>query len=203
MTRAIAILCAALVCSAFKLTAQSASHPPQERSAGVAGLEFLGTNSPMQPLTKLPAMAEARSCPVQMQALQGSGRGLLVARDSQNEGKTQTNQPSQRIHLILTQSSAQPIVQARVLVRGFGPKARMEHALSRGDGTTILSRTLVVRMRAEGKGEAAGELVLPGFTSVQSIDLLALHYDDGSSWNALLRAPCSVTPDPLMLIADR
>ena len=61
----------------------------------------------------------------------------------------------------------------------------------------------LVRMRAEDKDSVAGELVLPGFTSVQTIELLALRYDDGSSWNALPRTPCSVKPDLLMLVADR
>ena len=207
MTRASAGLVSLLLSATMGLTAQSVYHPPQEQSTGVAGMELVEPGAPVNPVTKLSGIREVAACPVEMQARQGSGRGLLVAKDrpGQRPGQDQTrgDQPSQRIHLILSQGTEKPIVQARVLVRGFGAKARMEHALSSADGATNLSRTLVVRMRAEDKDSVAGELVLPGFTSVQTIELLALRYDDGSNWNALLQTPCSVKPDLLMLVADR
>ena len=207
MTRAYAGLVSLLISGTLGLAAQSVYQPPQEQSAGVAGMELVEPGAPVNPLTKLSGIAEVAACPVEMQARQGSGRGLLVAKDrpGQRPGQEQIrgDQPSQRIHLILSQGTEKPIVQARVLVRGFGAKARMEHALSSEAGATNLSRTLVVRMRPEGKESVAGELVLPGFTSVQTIELLALRYDDGSNWNALPRTPCSVKPDLLMLVADR
>jgi hypothetical protein len=156
-------------------------------------------------LAPQPSVApKAAICPVQMQAQQGTGRGLLVVRrDNKNGSKTQPDQPSQRIHLILGDGNGKHIVQARVVVRGFGSKGRVDPSLSTAGDAATLSRTLVVRMRAEGKESVAGELLLPGFTSVQTIELLALRYDDGSSWNALPRTPCSVKPDLLMLVAGR
>lgn len=208
MQRASAGLFSLLLSGALGLTAQSVYHPPQEQSVGVAGMESIGGSVfSVQGLNSIapqsPVLPKASVCPVQMQARQGSGPGLLVVRDNKNQGKTQPDQPSQRIHLILGDGNGKRIVQARVLVRGFGPKGRVDPSLSTAAVATTLSRTLVVRMRAEGKDSVTGELVLPGFTSAQTIELLALRYDDGSSWNALLRTPCSVKPDLLMLVADR
>lgn len=178
------------------LSAQTAAHP--QPGFGVAGMESIGPNS--QPLLSLP-MAGVAACPVQMQARQGSGRGLLLAHDGPAQDKAIPDQPIQRIHLVMNDGKGKHIVQARILARGFGPKGRIQNALSSQGEATTVSRTVVVRMRPEDKESVAGELVLPGFTSVQTIQLQALRYDDGTSWNALLRAPCSVTPDLLMLIA--
>ena len=208
MTRAYAGLVSLLISGTLGLAAQSVYHPQQEQSAGVAGMAGMGgcvfSIGGLNSITPQPSVApKATICPVQMQALQGTGRGLLVVRDNKNQDKTQPGQPSQRIHLILGDGDGKRIVQARILARGFGSKGRVDPSLSTAGDATTLSRTLVVRMRAEGKDGAAGELVLPGFTSVQTIELLALRYDDGSSWNALLQTPCSVKPDLLMLVADR
>ncbi len=209
MQRASAGLLSLLLSGTLGLTAQSVYHPPQEQSAGVAGMESMGggvfsiggLNSTAPEPVVTP---KAAICPVQMQAQHGTGRGLLVVRrDNKNGSKTQPDQPSQRIHLILGDGDGKRIVQARVLARGFGSKGRVDPSLSTAGDAATLSRTLVVRMRAEGKDSVVGELVLPGFTSVQTIELLALRYDDGTSWNALPRMPCSVKPDLLMLVADR
>ena len=209
MTRAYAGLVSLLISGTLGLAAQSVYHPPPEQSAGVAGMESMGRGvfsiGGLNSSTPQPSVApKATICPVQMQAQQGTGRGLLVVRrDNKNGSKTEPDQPSQRIHLILGDGNGKHIVQARVVARGFGSKGRVDPSLSTAGDAATLSRTLVVRMRAEDKDSVAGELVLPGFTSVQTIELLALRYDDGSSWNALLQTPCSVKPDLLMLVADR
>jgi len=198
MTRACVGLVSLLLCGALELTAQTAVRPQQEISAGAAGMEGLNSES-----AKPRSGAWMTACPVQMQALHGTGRGLLMARDGKNEDMARPGQPSQTIHLILGDGNGKRIVQARVIARGFSPEGRMEHTVARAGHATMQSRTVVVRLHAEGKDTAAGDLVLPGFASVQSVDLLELRYEDGSSWSALTQTPCSVTPDPLMLVADR
>jgi hypothetical protein len=40
-------------------------------------------------------------------------------------------------------------------------------------------------------------------TSVAWISVLELRYADGSTWHARPGAECRVTPDPMMLIADK
>lgn len=183
------------VCSALTLAGQSRPQSPNQ----APNIPSPNIWTPRQ----LTPQQWASACPVRMQAQHGTGRGLLLARDRQGESSARTDQASQRIHLVLGNADGKQIAQARVMVRGYGAKVRVEHALSSPGAPRLLSRTLVVHMQPEDKETAEGDLMLPGFTSVQSIELLALRFDDGSSWNALLGTPCSVTPDPLMLIADR
>lgn len=197
MQRASTFFFSLVLCGTLGLSAQTLT-PPQKLPSPDQPKTYDWTLLAQKPMARMSA------CPVDMRARQGTGSGLLVARDNKNQDKVpRSGQPSQRIHLILRNGQGKHIVQATVIVRGFGSKGRMEHVLaSTGDATT-LSRTLMVRMRSEDKDTVAGDLVLLGFTSVQTIELRALRYDDGSSWNALLHSPCSVTPDPLMLIAGR
>lgn len=193
-----------LLSGTFGLAAQTAAPSQQNQSVDVAGMDGMSSHAVAHPANPaLPPRTWINSCPVNMQALQGTGRGLVVARDSKSPEKTPPDQPAQRIHLILADGNGRHIVQARVRARGLGGRARMEHTLTRSKEPKIASLTLDVRMHATEKGAAAGDLVLPGFTTVQTIELLALRFDDGSSWSALLQTSCSVTPDPLMLIADR
>ena len=193
-----------LFCGGLWLAAQTAVAPQQDRSSALAGVEGMNSSAITHPASpKADPRAWMPACPVNMQALQGTGRGLLVARDSTHENRMPQGQPSQRIHLILGYGNGKKIVQARVVAEGFGPKGQMQHTLTGPGDATIVSRTLIVKMHPRGADEVTGDLVLPGFTSVQTIRLLALRYDDGSSWNALLQPLCSVAPDPLMLVADR
>lgn len=185
-----------LLSSALPLTAQTAVHLPQ--SFGVAGME--GLASPPPPSVTSPNAY--RVCPVRMQARQSPGRGLLMARNA-----PPTDGPSQRIHLVLADDRAAHPVRARITVQGLSDKARVQNALSVAPsaeaGKPQMARTLMVRLRPEDKGTVFADLVLPGFTSVQSIRLESLTYDDGSKWNAPNPAQCSVAPDPMMLIAGR
>ncbi len=184
-----------LLCGALGLAAQTAIHPPQ--SFGVAGMEGLASPPPsVAPPNAYPV------CPVRMQARQGTGRGLLMARNA-----PPPDRPSQRIHLVLADDRAAHAVRARITVQGLSDKARVQNALSVAPSAEAdkpeMARTLMVRLRPEDKGAVSADLLLPGFTSVQSIRLESLTYDNGSKWNAPNSALCSVVPDPMMLIAGR
>jgi hypothetical protein len=193
-----------LLSGALGLAAQTLVPSQHNQSFGVAGVDGMNSNAAAHPANSgLPPRMGFNTCPINMQALQGTGRGLLLARDNKGPDKAPPDQPAQRIHLILADGSGRHIVRARVTARGFGSRAHMEHTLTHSMEPKIVSLTLEVRMHATEKGTTAGDLILPGFTTVQTIELFALRFDDGSSWSELLQTPCSVTPDPLMLIADR
>jgi hypothetical protein len=137
----------------------------------------------------------AATCPVSLHALQGSGGGLLKARDAEP-----APQPSQSIHLVLSDAPATHVISAKVVVRGLSGKNQMLPARSASDTQGDLLRTLDVRFVREGDDVLGSDLILPGFTSVRSIQIQSLSYQDGSTWTVAGRA-CSVVPDPLMLIA--
>jgi hypothetical protein len=146
----------------------------------------------------------APTCPVSMHALQGSGTGLVAVRGEQHVAVF-----SQRIHLILTNPKSSKIAGAKVKVFGLSEKTRIEQAssdqldLRNRDGASDLTRTLDVTFAPEGEKDASTDLVLPGFTSVSSIHLESIRYQDGSTWAVAGPQACHVAPDPMMLIADR
>jgi hypothetical protein len=146
----------------------------------------------------------ASTCPVSMHALQGSGTGLVAVRGEQPVAVF-----SQRIHLILTNPKSSKITGAKVMVFGLSGKNRIEQAssdqldLTNRDSASDLTRTLDVTFAPEGDKDVATDLVLPGFTSVSSIHLESIRYQDGSTWTVAGRQACHVAPDPLMLVADR
>ncbi len=60
---------------------------------------------------------------------------------------------------------------------------------------------MAVTFHPEDATSVAAELVLPGFTSVGSVELLSITYQDGSTWSLAKGEACRVVPDRLMLVA--
>jgi hypothetical protein len=59
-----------------------------------------------------------------------------------------------------------------------------------------------INFAASQKGGVTGDLYIPGFTAVNSIELVQLSYSDGRIWRIGADNVCRVTPDPMMLIAN-
>jgi hypothetical protein len=138
------------------------------------------------------------ACPVSLHALQGSESGLVAVRDAKPSPG-----PSQRIHLILSDTLPDHALSVRVQVRGLSSKSQRMQTVMTSSDRTDLSRVLEVRLVRENENEVAAELLLPGFTSVRSLQLESIAYTDGSRWTLAAGQSCSVVPDPLMLVAGR
>ncbi len=175
-------------------------------SAVGLGLLLAAIALPAQILTR-PALTEKKdsavllpepTCPVSMHALQGTGRGMLAVRD-----RKPTEGPAQHIHLILTSATAARILAAKVLVRGQSGSASIMPASDKAESTSGVSRTLHLAFKSESADSVAADLLLPGFTTVRSIELQALTYTDGSTWAVAGEQACHVAPDPMMLVGSR
>lgn len=181
----------AFIFAVATLAAQTTATPPASRENAQTATNFV---------LYLPAP----TCPVSMHALQGAGTGLVAVHGDQRMAGF-----SQRIHLILTKPKSTKIAVAKVKVFGLSGKNRVERASANQLGLTNqqpafdLTRTLDVTFTPEGERDVATDLVLPGFTSVLSIQLESLTYKDGSTWTVAGRQACRVAPDPMMLVADR
>ncbi len=157
------------------------------------------------------ATIQASTCPVAMQAKQGSGSGLvMVKRESPQGGESVLDtKPSQRIHLILRKmrgahfSDPEQIASGAVTVKGLSARGRLDLTLdsSGGNGRSDLTRTLNVTFNTENDGAISADLSLPGFTSVNSIKLESVALKDGSTWKLADFKACVVTPDRMMLVA--
>jgi hypothetical protein len=150
------------------------------------------------------------SCPVAMQAKQGSGSVLvMVRRDHPDDGESMlSSKPGQRIHLILARmqgahfSDVQQITGATVTAKGLSARDRLEPALDlSGNPPSDLRRTLNVTFSTDKDGSISADVILPGFTSVNSIRLESVDLKDGSTWTLPDLKACVVAPDPLMLVA--
>jgi|HubBroStandDraft_1064217.scaffolds.fasta_scaffold48880_2 hypothetical protein len=93
------------------------------------------------------------------------------------------------------------VATATLLVHGFSDKGRMTETKSKGGPDA--TRTVTVTFPETANGQATGNVWVPGLTAVDSIDLTALTYINGSTWSAPSGHTCHITPDPLMLISGR
>lgn len=138
-------------------------------------------------------------CPVGMDAKQGTGGGMLKVHGKDDP---KTTRPSQRIHLVVSDAKSAKVTGARVRVYGLSGRNRMLNASS-GLDNPDMTRTMEVSFAPESNGQAAADLVLPGFTAVTRVTLQTIKYDDGSTWTPAGHQSCSVAPDRMMLVADR
>jgi hypothetical protein len=162
------------------------------------------------PASSLPSsvflVPPAQGCPVSMQARQsGITEMVKVNRGahSQQEPNAETLQKAgQRIELIVPRDdSGNKIVGAVVTVRGLTARGRIDRAAS-GSAADV-RRTMDISFSPKDDTTISAELVLLGFTAVKSVKLESLRYADGSSRDFSGQRLCSVTPDPMMLIAGR
>ncbi|HEY4047569.1 MAG TPA: hypothetical protein VGM27_11950 [Acidobacteriaceae bacterium] len=145
-------------------------------------------------------------CPIDMRASHSAGVPVGMNAGPTINGRSlsgQTPPPSlaQRIHLTMTNLVSHDIVSAQVTVHGFSDKWKVID-LKNLSQAPDLAKTLEVVLDVKSKGHASSDLSLSHFTAVSSIDLDSITYADGTTWHAPLPGDCSVTPDPIMLVAD-
>jgi hypothetical protein len=139
-------------------------------------------------------------CPIGMHATQSVWDHSIKVRQGQQE---QAVQPfGQRILLLLEDSHPDPIISATVKVHGLTGKNRIQQTA--GDASTDGDAIKIMRIMfgSTGAGGVSGDLYAQGFTSVSSIELLDVSYNDGKTWKIGGSSTCRVTPDSMMLIAN-
>jgi hypothetical protein len=191
------------------LAAQSPAPAP---AAGTGTATVFMSNLDGAKTTTIVTTIPGSSCPVAMQAKQGSSSGLVMVRKNHpDDGESMlTSKPGQRIHLILGKMSGgqfsdlQQIASATVTAKGLSARDRLSPAIDlSGDRHSDMRRTLNVAFATEKDGSISAELILPGFTSVNSIRLESVDLKDGSTWTLPDLKACVVTPDPMMLVASQ
>lgn len=139
------------------------------------------------------------SCPVGMTANQGVWDHTMRVRQGQQE---KTAHFGQRILLTLSDASSATIMAATVRVHGLTGKNRVVQAAPGPGSDGEATKTMELNFAASQKGAVTGDLYIPGFTAVNSIELVQVSYSDGRVWRIGADSVCRVTPDPMMLIAN-
>jgi hypothetical protein len=76
-----------------------------------------------------------------------------------------------------------------------------QSAADSSDGT--ITRTVHLDLSLDPNANVSADLTLKSFTTVSRIDLDAIDYADGSSWQSSTSQTCRIAPDLLMLVASR
>ena len=190
-------LCRSLISFVFLAGSFAAAQytRPQPQSFGTAGMENLDTPSHVKVATA------AVGCPVSLHADHGADGSILKV------DKTRPKGLAQLLHLMLVNPDARQIVAGDVTVRGISGKGRMTKTEnSAADNSSIQAdvvRNLHVRFAPREGRNVAGDVWAAGMSAVLTVELNSVTFADGSLWRFAGRDGCRVTPDPLMLIADK
>lgn len=146
----------------------------------------------------LDLQTSASSCPISMRVRQGTGNGLLIVK----HGK-QSDAPGSHLRLNLAPSNGHPgnIVAATVIVHGFNGKPGVFPLVATRDHASEITRTLTVPLTADDDNSFWSELLVPGLTAPNRVDLQSVTYADGSIWRVTALDACRAVPDPFMLVA--
>jgi len=156
--------------------------------------------APEDQVLVLRAQPVASGCPIGMTANQGVWDHTIRVRQGQQEKVTQPF--GQRIFLTLNDSHPASIVAATVKVYGLTGKNHMMQTNGNANANGEATRIIQVTFAVSQNGGVTGDLYIPGFTAVNSIELIQVSYKDGRVWRIGGPSVCRVAPDPMMLIAN-
>jgi hypothetical protein len=172
----------------------------QQTGSATAGVGVAGMEPTVSSQAFTLVVVQPQACPVYLAAKQ-AGATEMVKIDRGQDPTPPIAKPGQRIRLFLTGLEKTGKVTATVTVHGLSARARIDKTSVAG--TSDLRRTMNVALTREDDKTVWAELVLPGFTSVKSVKLDALQFEDGSTRDFAGLNLCTVAPDPLMLVAGR
>lgn len=147
-------------------------------------------------------VANPSACPVELSAAQhGLGQMLAVGPNAPDRIE---NNAGQSIDLSMKNTRLQRIVAAELEVHGTSNKSRVLRTNTVADeplADAVRSVHLVSSVPADQTRMRT--VSVNDLTSVAWVSVIELRYADGSTWHARPGAECRVTPDPLMLVADK
>ena len=189
MTRAAA--CLALLLISLPLAAQKKSSSETATPAGPQ-VHSLSSGSVV-----IDYGAIVAGCPVGMRASQSLWNHNIAVQKGLGHQKF-----GQRLSLVLKDPRHARITEATVRVHGLTGKNRMLETGNRSDGSESAT-TIHLSFGQKEDNEAMGDLWVPGFTAVTTVELQDVSYSDGSLWRVSGLDICRVQPDPVMLITER
>jgi hypothetical protein len=137
-------------------------------------------------------------CPIYMHAQQRGNQKLLNAHEGKSVGV------AQRLRLtVANMINPAAITGVRVVVHGTSTNVHLVPTDIIMDGFSDAAKAFDLPFSLGQSEDASVNLLLRGFTSVQSIMLESVTYADGSSWSPSPSRTCRTAPDPLVLVSGR
>jgi hypothetical protein len=152
------------------------------------------------------SVANPAACPVELSAAQ-HGLGQMVAVGANSPAvPPDANHARQSIDLSMKNTRLQRIVAAELEVHGTSNKSRVVPAggaVLTNEPTADTVRNVHLASSVPAEQLRTRTVSVNDLTSVAWISVIELRYADGSTWHTRPGAECRVTPDGMMLIADK
>jgi hypothetical protein len=140
-------------------------------------------------LYSLPA-GSTEGCPVEPQIHRRGNQTIVFVDRSRHDIIF-----SPRIHPILTNWQPQEIVAVSVTIHGYNLAPRFSSADYRSNNSVGLAKTVDLKLNIAIGKNAETAVTLRSFASISQVDLDAVEYADGTSWNASKqKQACHIVP---------
>jgi hypothetical protein len=133
-------------------------------------------------------------CPVGFFASRQAIGQIMTAGDARQAG------PAQGLHLILNRLTQPAIESIEITVYGASSKARV---LPAGPLPEDISKTFELRRSAGSNSLSDADVWMHNVGSLSRVDLISVHYADGTTWHANENLKCRAIPSNLLLIGKK
>jgi hypothetical protein len=133
-------------------------------------------------------------CPVGFSASRQATGQIMTAGDARQAG------PAQGLHLILNRLTQPAIESIEITVYGISSKARV---LPAGPLPEDVSKTFELRRSAGSNSLSDADVWMHNVGSLSRVDLISVHYADGTAWHATENLKCRAIPSNFLLIGKR
>jgi hypothetical protein len=132
-------------------------------------------------------------CPVGFFASRQATGQIMTAGDARQAG------PAQGLHLMLN-LTAPAIESIEITVYGVSSKARV---LPAGPTPEDVSKTFELQRGAGSNSLSDADVWMHNVGSLSRVDLISIHYADGTTWHATENLKCRAIPSNFLPIATR
>jgi hypothetical protein len=133
-------------------------------------------------------------CPVSFFASRQATGQIMSAGDARQAG------PAQGLHLVLDHLTQPAIESIEITVYGVSSKARV---LPAGPTPEDVSKTFELRRESGSNSLSDADVWMHNVGSLSRVDLISIHYADGSTWHATADMKCRAVPSGFLRIATR
>jgi hypothetical protein len=168
------------------------------KSASILPLAImLATTSMFGQSFTLPPRIDPSKCPVGLRVERSSG--LFAYENARAVPADHASRLSEQwFDLRMTNFSPHQIVNAEITSHGFSYKSRVNPVSA---ATPDIWKTVDVALDVKGNSSASHQLSFAHFSTISTMDVNSVTYDDGSTWHASSPGACSVAPSLFMRIS--
>jgi hypothetical protein len=165
--------------------AQTSGNPPVLKNSPI-----LGKTADSVVLHTTPA--DNTGCPVGFYASRKATGQIMSAGDTRQAGPT-----AQGLHLMLDRLAEPGIESIEITVYGVSSKARV---LPAGPAPTDISKTFDLTRQPGSNSLTEADVWMQNVGSLSHVDLISIHYADGTTWRTTQDLKCRAVPSNFLLV---